>query len=256
MKEELDQALVRDFPLLYRDRYGSMQGTCMCWGFPGDGWEPLIRELSSKLEPIIQKFVDENESLDCAQCGCKEVMHEWLGATSGRCYTIHQLPYCFRWKWKSISWPSKANNWNDRWKIFKVKYLRYGLLEKVKRWIARGINFVLVDVLHEQFGLTKRLPCYCKKYLMNHPCASQVKEKYGTLCFYMTSASDEMYKLIGEAEKKSEVTCEVCGNKGEGRNDYGWYSTLCETHAINHEGKRIPTHKEVDEELEKEEKSL
>ena len=53
MKQELDSALVRDFPNLYRAREWPMRDTCMCWGFPGDGWEPLIRRLSEKLERLI-----------------------------------------------------------------------------------------------------------------------------------------------------------------------------------------------------------
>jgi len=52
MKQELDDKLVADFPNLYQQRHWSMQETCMCWGFPGDGWEPLIRRLSEKLEPL------------------------------------------------------------------------------------------------------------------------------------------------------------------------------------------------------------
>lgn len=53
MKQELDDALVRDFPNLYRDRNAPMTDTCMCWGFTcEDGWEPLIREVSEKLEPL------------------------------------------------------------------------------------------------------------------------------------------------------------------------------------------------------------
>ncbi len=44
MREDLDEGLCRDFPLLYRD---------LCWGFPGDGWEPIIRRLSEKLEAAI-----------------------------------------------------------------------------------------------------------------------------------------------------------------------------------------------------------
>jgi hypothetical protein len=55
MRSELDEAMVRDFPRLYRDRHGSALETCMCWGFPGDGWEPLIRRLSEKLEPIARE---------------------------------------------------------------------------------------------------------------------------------------------------------------------------------------------------------
>lgn len=50
MKKELDEALCKDFPLLFRDRHGDMRQTLMCWGFEcGDGWEPLIRALCSSL---------------------------------------------------------------------------------------------------------------------------------------------------------------------------------------------------------------
>jgi len=57
--------------------------------------------------------------------------------------------------------------------------------------------------------------------------AAQVKEKYGTLRFYMTAETDEMDKLIGEAEKVSTITCEYCGQPGKLRNT-GWLFTLCD----------------------------
>jgi len=57
--------------------------------------------------------------------------------------------------------------------------------------------------------------------------ASQVKEKFATLRFYMTTQTDEMDDLINEAEDKSAVTCETCGEKGSLRNK-GWYSTRCD----------------------------
>jgi len=51
MNEELDEALMRDFPMLYAQRHLPMTETCMCWGFGcGDGWEPIIRTLSAQLE--------------------------------------------------------------------------------------------------------------------------------------------------------------------------------------------------------------
>jgi hypothetical protein len=59
MRDDLDEALVRDFPLLYRMRHGDPRETCMCWGFPGDGWEPLIRRLSEKLEAIIAAMPED-----------------------------------------------------------------------------------------------------------------------------------------------------------------------------------------------------
>jgi len=56
--------------------------------------------------------------------------------------------------------------------------------------------------------------------------AVQVKEKYGTLRFYLQGYSDEADIILREAEDKSAVTCEVCGNPGKlyGR---GWLKTLC-----------------------------
>ena len=60
MDKELDEALCRDFPLLYVERNWPMTKTCMCWGFPSRGWEPLIRRLSEKLEPRIKKWVYEH----------------------------------------------------------------------------------------------------------------------------------------------------------------------------------------------------
>lgn len=123
MKPELDQALVRDFPNLYADRNAPMQQTAMCWGFPGDGWEPIIRELSEKLEPIAAATADSR-------------------------------------------YPIKA---------------------------------------------------------------TQVKEKYGGLRFYLTYYSEEAEKYIREAEQKARETCERCGEPGY-PNDKGWIRTLCEEH--------------------------
>lgn len=129
MEQKLDEALCRDFPLLFKDRHGDMSQTCMCWGFPGDGWEPLIREAAEKIEPLIQKWIEEN--------------------------------------------PEEAKDYQ--------------------------------------------------------PCASQVKEKFGTLSFYLSCATEEMYKIVDEAEKKSAVTCETCGKPGELRGR-GWLYTACDEH--------------------------
>ena len=64
----------------------------------------------------------------------------------------------------------------------------------------------------------------------NVPFAIQVKEKFGTLRFYMSSETEAMSKAILEAERRSAVTCEVCGEPGQ-RRDGGWVSTLCDLHA-------------------------
>lgn len=125
MNKELDDKLCKDFPNLFVDRNASMRETCMCWGFPGDGWYGLIREAAEKLEPLIVAIREQAPD---------------------------------------------------------------------------------------------------ESYF---PRASQVKEKFGTLRFYMSSSTDEMEKIIDEAERKSAETCETCGSTGELRKG-GWLVTLCD----------------------------
>ena len=126
MKKELEDKLVRDFPLLYKEYGGSQYETCMAWGFEcSDGWFALLYEASVKLEPLIEEYRKENPQ---------------------------------------------------------------------------------------------------EEYL---PCASQVKEKFGTLRFYLSTGTREMYAIVDEAEELSGKTCEVCGKEGK-TGGTGWYRTLCD----------------------------
>jgi hypothetical protein len=59
----------------------------------------------------------------------------------------------------------------------------------------------------------------------------QVKEKFGGLRFYCSSAPDEVWDLITVAEDISEKTCEICGKEGELRSRNRWLKTLCLKHA-------------------------
>ena len=56
----------------------------------------------------------------------------------------------------------------------------------------------------------------------------QVKEKFGTLRYYTNHSTDDIYKLIREAENKSEITCEKCGASATLSVTKGWYEVLCE----------------------------
>ncbi len=60
----------------------------------------------------------------------------------------------------------------------------------------------------------------------NWPEVAQVKEKYGTLRFYMHDASDVMFDLAQEAEEKSGHACETCGAPGQTYDD-AWINTSC-----------------------------
>jgi len=55
---------------------------------------------------------------------------------------------------------------------------------------------------------------------------TQIKEKFGTLRFYVAGATDEQWKLIEQAEEQSEFICEQCGKEGKLIDD-GWRYTIC-----------------------------
>jgi len=89
------------------------------------------------------------------------------------------------------------------------------------------------------FELIKDLSDKLNQLILIDECscrASQVKEKYGTLRYYMDTETDAMSELIRLAEKQSHTICEICGEAGklrEGR----WISTLCDKCATKLEKK-------------------
>lgn len=51
MRKELDEALCKKYPEIFRDRQGNMLTTAMCWGFEcGDGWYHIIDAACAQIE--------------------------------------------------------------------------------------------------------------------------------------------------------------------------------------------------------------
>jgi hypothetical protein len=212
MDKELDEKLVKNHPLLYSDRQGDVRSTCMVWGFAcGNGWFDLIWDLSQKLEPLIKEFKKENPDLDCETCGCPRDEH--YGCKTYRPGT------CMAVKLKWIPGPLKGRTVyasDPKWKC------------KLNRLYNKAVNVInsIIKWPRKLFPWNYQA-CYCTEYRHPHPRAAQVKEKFGTLRFYMTHATEEMFELIEAAEAESEHTCESCGEPGE-IGGQGWVSCLCE----------------------------
>lgn len=64
------------------------------------------------------------------------------------------------------------------------------------------------------------------------PEALQVKEKFGTLRFYVSDAPDEVLCLIEAASMKSREICEQCGEPGKLGSRAGWWGVLCKRHSV------------------------
>ena len=55
---------------------------------------------------------------------------------------------------------------------------------------------------------------------------SQIKEKYGELCWYDCGSTQEIFKIIAKYEYISRRTCIVCGKTADGLSR-GWISPYC-----------------------------
>jgi hypothetical protein len=84
---------------------------------------------------------------------------------------------------------------------------------------------LLVELCTNINNHLKTLP----KHISEEIVALQVKEKYGTLRFYISSFDETIEKFISHAEKRSADTCETCGKPGRMRGDF-WLYTACDEH--------------------------
>jgi len=105
-------------------------------------------------------------------------------------------------------------------------------IECGKGWFA-----LLRDLSAKLEALILRLPLEERKKYR----ADQVKEKFGTLRFYMTALTDEMSEAIRAAEAASAETCELCGAPGVLRSR-GWLKTLCDRHHEEREATKLARH--------------
>jgi hypothetical protein len=78
------------------------------------------------------------------------------------------------------------------------------------------------------------------------PTVVQVKEKFGTLRFYVNGATEEQHHYISFAEAMSSRTCETCGSPGK-RLGHRWIYTSCEVHAKEGDWKESPSEEEAEE---------
>lgn len=86
-----------------------------------------------------------------------------------------------------------------------------------------GIKQIEKDLLDPKL---RNVPDVCPQVI-----AVQVKEKFGTLRFYVNGGDRYTDGVINMAEVMSAYTCEECGSPGKSRTG-GWIRTLCDKHAV------------------------
>jgi len=94
-----------------------------------------------------------------------------------------------------------------------------------------GFGFECSDGWYKLINnLCKNIYDYFKGNIPEHFYVIQVKEKFGALRFYITSAPAEIHDMIHETEKESYFICERCGKHGKEfyRDMLPWIQTLCD----------------------------
>ena len=93
--------------------------------------------------------------------------------------------------------------------------------EDIKNCVGPGWSHLLQ-------GLFNALDMICQGDFMNEILVTQVKEKFGSLRFYIDAGTDEQFAAIHAAEHISEYTCESCGRPGHARRYGYWVTVRCD----------------------------
>lgn len=73
------------------------------------------------------------------------------------------------------------------------------------------------------------------------PRVEQIKEKFGTLRYYITYLPEGLDSAVNLAERLSEYTCQRCGAPGKMR-EGPWVSVLCDDHYNDSHSQRMHIH--------------
>jgi hypothetical protein len=150
-RKEFEKRMTEKYPLLYEDMYGDPRETIMSFGFDiGPGWYDIIEELSEGLEKLIKPIRDKamaDPKAKCARC-CRGKKWHWFF------YFIMSVKYFFTNKLRAIKLlPAE---------IKRAKFFKYSVWNRMK------FSFLLLKWYRP-----------CRRFVLSHPRALQVKEKFG-----------------------------------------------------------------------------
>jgi hypothetical protein len=94
------------------------------------------------------------------------------------------------------------------------------------------------DILKELNTFKESYSSKLQEALEKMPRVAQIKEKFGTLRFYIDNGDEVANAVVTYAELMSEHICEVCGEAGR-TYAMGWHKTLCKKHAIERYGEAM-----------------
>ena len=200
MNKEHTEYLAKTYPKIYCDLNKPAEESCMHWGFAcGDGWFKILDKLSRNL----QCWVDNPDWVHRDPA--------WLRVVKRVATDICWNPLTYRFfSWLYLRNIPRSHSCNDPMApTYQAQWKKY------YKW-QDGLRFQ---------SLYRKPDFDPKRQIV----ALQVKEKFGTLCFYYFGGDRYIAGLVSMAESMSAVTCETCGCTDDtvGQNTKGWIQTLC-----------------------------
>jgi len=148
---------------------------------------------------------------DCGD-GWYNIIDSACAAIQNHIYNEHRHVNFLK-KWNEEIKRAHAGDWSFLYEQYKS--------EKEREWLDENLEKEKQKYLIELREVPKPFP---------QVVATQVKEKYGTLRFYLSHEDDYISGIVAMAEYLSGLTCETCGAPGKTRGS-GWVRTLCDEHA-------------------------
>ncbi len=99
------------------------------------------------------------------------------------------------------------------------------------------------------YNLCKDINDFYKGKIPEHFSVVQVKEKFGSLRFYISAAPEEVHNMINAVEEKSYSICEQCSKPGRYRDGLSWILTLCDKCLDEHIKTRYHRERKKDEDF-------
>lgn len=148
---------------------------------------------------------------DCGD-GWYNIIDSACAAIQNHIYNEHRHVKFLK-KWNKQIEMAHAGDWSFLYEQYKS--------EKERAWLEENLEKEKQKYLIELREVPEPFP---------QVVATQVKEKYGTLRFYLSHEDQYISGVVAMAEYLSGLTCETCGAPGKERGG-GWIRTLCDEHA-------------------------
>jgi len=134
MNARYDKYLVTKYQPLYRDRFGDMKTTAMCWGFEiQSGWFDIIDTLSYQL------------------CSDWLYQKERYDAVKGR---VGELKYPDEPHWKNVNEPVTQEMIDDARRLMDEEAEKIPVVSQVKEKFG-GLRFYVYGATDEQYGMIR-----------------------------------------------------------------------------------------------------